>query len=65
MACVTDDTPLCMTWQAVDSMLSSLDPYTEFEGEQLAQDMRESVSGRSGAHLCVPSPSRGEGWSLC
>ncbi|EWM21670.1 carboxyl-terminal protease, partial [Nannochloropsis gaditana] len=26
---------------AVESMLSSLDPYTEFEGEQLAQDMRE------------------------
>lgn len=29
-------------------MLSSLDPYTEFEDKQLAQDMREQVSGRYG-----------------
>ena len=26
---------------AVESMLATLDPYTEYEGEQLAQDMRE------------------------
>jgi len=35
-------------YQAVGSMLSSLDPYTEFEDKQLAQDMREQVSGRYG-----------------
>jgi len=26
---------------AVESMLATLDPYTEYEGQQLAQDMRE------------------------
>ena len=30
---------------AVESMLATLDPYTEFEGEQLAQDMREVREG--------------------
>jgi hypothetical protein len=51
---------------AVESMLATLDPYTEFEGEQLAQDMREvRQGGREGGRdgcldthmhlLCSPS----------
>ena len=33
---------------AVQSMLSSLDPYTEFESRRETQDMKETVSGRYG-----------------
>jgi len=32
----------------VSAMLKSLDPYTEFEGRQEAQDMNESIKGRYG-----------------
>lgn len=32
----------------VSAMLQSLDPYTEFEGRQEAQDLNESVSGKYG-----------------
>ena len=32
----------------VSAMLRSLDPYTEFEGRQKAQDLSDSVNGKYG-----------------
>lgn len=39
---------VCIYMQAVNSMLRSLDPYTEFENLQSAVEMKESVTGKIG-----------------
>jgi carboxyl-terminal processing protease len=46
---------------AVNGMLRSLDPYTEFENTQSARNMQESVSGRYGGVGMVISSSKPKG----
>lgn len=43
----------------VSAMLKSLDPYTEFEGKEDAQELNESVQGRyAGIGLVISGPSK-------
>eukprot|EP00518_Triparma_eleuthera_P000507 CAMPEP_0182457754 /NCGR_PEP_ID=MMETSP1319-20130603/3249_1 /TAXON_ID=172717 /ORGANISM="Bolidomonas pacifica, Strain RCC208" /LENGTH=686 /DNA_ID=CAMNT_0024656287 /DNA_START=265 /DNA_END=2325 /DNA_ORIENTATION=+ len=49
----------------VSAMLSSLDPYTEFETRNEAADMRESVSGRyGGVGLVISGPTEASNLAL-